>query len=157
MRKLSAMSVLLIVSAFLPRLYCQKVVTTIDIDGKYLRITDDVIKKSAEKVVEVAEVRSNLSEGEVKDLAERLRLFERTETNPHLTFKGGDISFWHRQKMREDDLTLEFQARRAILEAADKQGFVIRDQGVLSWAAQQVMGDIQAEKIRLKKASKAKK
>ena len=79
---------------------------------------------------------------EVKKLAEDFGLLKETRTNPHLSFLGGDIAFWHEQELSEDRLKLEFAARKIVLEAADKQGVVIDDQGKLSWAAQRIMADM---------------
>ena len=88
---------------------------------------------------------------EVKKLAQEFLLFQETATNPQLGFLGGDISYWCEQSVGERRLRLEFAARRLVLEAADKQKVRIRDQGKLSWAAQQVIPDIIDEQQRMRR------
>lgn len=80
----------------------------------------------------------------VENLAKEFRLRTAPQRNPHLAFRRGDLSYWCEEKLSETELRLEFAARRIVLDAADKSGAVIRDQGVLSWAAQRVMPDIKA-------------
>ncbi|HKO95731.1 MAG TPA: hypothetical protein VJU86_01985 [Pyrinomonadaceae bacterium] len=59
--------------------------------------------------------------------------------NPRLVFTTEDINYWFTKKLDESRLTLEFAARKLILEQADEQRVVISDRKMLDEAAQQVM------------------
>ncbi len=86
----------------------------------------------------VIENPAKLMKDEVRDLARFYGLFERTKTNPHLRFKEGDISYWYEQNLTEDELKLEFETRRRVLERANQQGRRIPSQGDLSHSAEQL-------------------
>lgn len=131
--------------------WAQKVIT---IDGQPLNIAAAQIDSGAKLAgPPSAGQRSGgskaLSEGDIRKLAETFGLMTETRTNPHLGFLDGDISYWAQQNLSVDRLKLEFGARRTVLEAADKQRIVIADQGKLSWAAQQIVADIQKARLAL--------
>jgi len=92
----------------------------------------------------------NLTKEEVRALAEAVGLLQETETNPHLAFLGGDIAYWSEQAISLDRLRMEFAARKAVLDAANRDKVIIDDQGKLSWAAQEIMAHVLKEKARQK-------
>jgi hypothetical protein len=91
--------------------------------------------------------RNSLSKNEVCGLVQFYGLFRRWSTNPHLSFREGDVSYWYEQELTERDLCREFESRRTILEMAEEQEKIIENQGDLSHRAQQV----QASKLGDKK------
>lgn len=77
-----------------------------------------------------------LNKHQIRELADKYDLRKRTEVNPHLRFKDGDISFWEEQNLAAWELEFEFLARQQLLKAADEQEVTIPTQGDLSqWAA----------------------
>jgi len=84
-------------------------------------------------------VEQQLSKDDVRLLAKEFGLLETPSVNPHLAFNENDISQWYKRQLDETTLKLEFAARKAVLEAADKQGVAIRDDAMLSQAASQVL------------------
>lgn len=119
--------------------------------------SDTSSKNEPDKMVETK--KKKLTKGDIKELAREFGLLEETEINPHLSFLAGDIAYWYEQELSEARLRLEFAARKAVLEAADRQRIVIGDQGKLSWSSQQIMADLIKERNRIIKTedSKAKK
>jgi len=85
---------------------------------------------------------TNPSITDIRKLADSFGLLNETQVNPHLSFLGGDISYWHEQGVSLQRLNLEFAARKVVLTAADRDGVVISDQGQLSFAAQQIMAEM---------------
>lgn len=69
---------------------------------------------------------------EVRALARFYGLQQDWPTNPHLRLLGGDISYWHEQGLTEARLKAEFEARRQVLEEAERTGRRIATQGDLS-------------------------
>ena len=80
-----------------------------------------------------------VTQPEIAALAEHFGLTQRTDTNPHLVFHDGDISYWSEQNLTWIEYVIEFGSRRVVLGAADQCGVLLRDQGMLSWAAQRYM------------------
>ena len=91
-----------------------------------------------------------LSKDDIRKLADFYDLTKRRITNPHLRMKEGDISYWYEQGLSEDEIRLEFESRRIILERAERNHQVIDTQGDLSYLAQK----IQAQLIRRNSNSK---
>ena len=83
-----------------------------------------------------------LTRTEVRRLAEFYGLTQRRKVNPHLRFLEGDISYWFEQRLSEDELKLEFESRRIILDRAEKSGEVISTQGDLSYLAETEQPDL---------------
>ena len=139
---------------FAPSAYAQRVADytrTITIDTQALMVTATEIREVAKQARQTdspqkPSPQTKLSKGDVRRLATTFGLLTEMRTNPHLGFLDGDIAYWEEQNRSEDRLTLEFAARRIILDAADKQRLVIGDQGKLSWAAQQIMADLLKER-----------
>ena len=129
----------------------QSVAISINIDGNTLPLTASVIKEAAHRPADVQlpsdSHNRKLTVSEVKELAVAYGLLTETPPNIHLGFLDGDIEYWVKQGLTENRYRLEFAARRAVLDAAQTAGVVIKDQGTLSWAAQQVM----AETIKARK------
>lgn len=91
-----------------------------------------------------------LGKGQIKDLAKRFNLLERKKINPHLRLLDGDISYWYEQGLSLDELIRHFEARKAVLDAADRDRVLINHQGELSWAAAQIMAALLRAKSKLK-------
>lgn len=85
-----------------------------------------------------------LSRDEIRNLADFYELTKSWKFNPHLKFKDGDISYWHKQGLTENEIKLEFDSRRIVLEQAEKKHQTIDNQGNLSSLAQK----IQAKMLR---------
>ncbi len=113
-----------------------------ELDNQSLCLNAEQISMGAEKAIKDTFKSQLLSKNEVRQLALEYGLTAETAINPHLKFLGGDISFWFEQEISEHRLRLEFAARKAILDAADKTEVIIRDQGMLAWAAQNIMADM---------------
>lgn len=87
-----------------------------------------------------------LSLADVKNLVAEFKLDKPTAQNPKLAFSDDQIVQWYEKRLNETALRYEFVARRIILEAADKQKVPIRDQDMLSHAAQDVIARMKEEK-----------
>jgi len=122
----------------------------LSIDGETIEFVKEKVIPVVKKTI-VKNPKSRLSEGGIKKVANEFQLLKETDFNPHLSLLGGDIAFWYEQKLSENRLRLEFAARKIILDAADESGVVIKDQGVLAWAAQQLMKNLLLQKKELKK------
>lgn len=120
----------------------------LNIDGEYVSFEQEKITPVIKKMV-VKEPKSRLSEADIKRIAEEFHLQKETATNPHLIMMAGDIAHWYEQNLGENNLRLQFAARKVILDAAEGSSVVIKDQGVLSWAAQQIMRNLLLEKKNL--------
>ena len=131
----------------------------IDMDGEIISIQSKSILQKAKILVESSKEskKQNLTKSKIKKLAIEYKLLTETDTNPHLSFLGGDISYWYEQKLSERRYRLEFSARQIVLEEADKSGIVIEDQGKLSWAAQQIIAKLLKAQAQIRKEQKAKK
>jgi hypothetical protein len=79
---------------------------------------------------------------EVRTLARDLGLMNEISPNIHLSFLDGDISYWTEQRLNKKRLTLEFIARKAVLDAASLNNIIIPTQGDLSYYSQQIIGKI---------------
>ena len=73
-----------------------------------------------------------LGENDVIGLIEEFGLFDGTPPNGDLAFTEGDITFWVDEKMTEDELRVEFAARRTVLDSAEKHNIVFPKQAHLS-------------------------
>ena len=89
-----------------------------------------------------------LSKAQIKKLAKRFNLLESKKINPHLRLLDGDISYWYEQGLSLDELVRHFEARKAVLDAADRDRVIINDQGELSWAAAQLMATLLRAKAK---------
>lgn len=120
------------------------VVVGIPIGGRLLNVRESDIRRIVERSRPlVTPVGGQPTKAQVKELAKMIGLLDSPRINPHLRFLDGDISYWYEQELRLDELRMHFAARKAVLDAADRDGVVIADQGVLSWAAGPVMANEQ--------------
>lgn len=130
----------------------QSVVIYININGSTLPLTASVINVATHRPADVQLTSDShnrkLTVSEVKELAVAYGLLTETPPNIHLCFLDGDIEFWAKQGLTENRYRLEFAARKAVLDAAQISGVVIKDHGTLASAAQQVM----AETIKARKS-----
>ena len=126
-------------------------ITEITLGDKTFEISEDKISLEAKKIHDLvlADSSTEISKAKVRELAKDLGLMSEIKINPHLRFIGGDISYWYEQNLGFNELALQFIARKVILDAADAQKIVIKDQGELSWLAQQIMGNILEKKALL--------
>jgi hypothetical protein len=140
--------------------YAQPVVSykDVEIKGKIITFNPQKVRVWVQKLISKDATRKNLSKEDIKRLAVQFELTKSTNTNPHLKYKEGDVSFWYKHHVEygvnEDDLKLEFAARKAVLEAADDMKVIIDTQGDLSHAAQQIMADMLRAKEHLIQSSK---
>jgi hypothetical protein len=100
-----------------------------------------------EKASKVHAPNGKPSEKLIRELARAIGLIKETDTNPHLSFLDGDIAYWSEQQLNWERLKLEFAARKAVLDAADKKHIFINDQGTLSCASQPIMAEVLKEDI----------
>lgn len=108
-----------------------------DSDGKLIGIDVNAkkIPKEALDRLPSKKDEQKLNKSQVRELAKEYRLLERAETNPHLRFKDGDISYWAEQDVAAWEMNIEFLARQLLLEVADRDEATIPAQGDLShWA-----------------------
>ena len=80
---------------------------------------------------------------EISRLAAEFGLFEKTNINPDLAYKSGDIGYWAGQNKTRRDLVLEFASRRLILDIADREGIEIPKMGDLSFWAELARPDLE--------------
>jgi len=80
-----------------------------------------------------------LSKNDVRILARQNDLLTPTKTNPHLVFQDGDIAWWFDRDLSAAQLNIQFQARRAVLQEADRKNEYIPEQGDLSFKAEQLI------------------
>jgi transcriptional regulator with XRE-family HTH domain len=80
-----------------------------------------------------------LGKAQIKKLAKMFHLLDSRKINQHLRYNDGDISFWYEQGLSLDELIMQFGARKVVLDAADRSGTVIDDQGTLSLVATRVV------------------
>jgi hypothetical protein len=121
----------------------------INMDGQRLPVSMGDIQqsvKAAQTSTPQGDTSGKLSKDQIKQLAKDVGLLTETKTNPHLSFLDGDIAYWEEQKLSLTRLRLEFAARKAVLDAADKAKVIIDDQGKLSWASQKIMANVLKEK-----------
>jgi len=85
---------------------------------------------------------NRLTKEDVRDLARFYGLFTRWKVNPQLRFQEGDISYWYEQKRSEQELKVEFESRKIVLERAEKHGNCIETQGDLSYYAEQAQSEM---------------
>ncbi len=125
----------------------------INMDGEEFSVkSEQIVKKTGEILAHNKKVkRAKLSKAKIKKIAKEYNLFEETETNPHLSFLDGDISYWYEQELSEKRYRLEFSARMMVLQASDESAVIIEDQGKLSWAAQQVIAKMLKAQADIKK------
>jgi hypothetical protein len=86
-----------------------------------------------------------LSKDDVMKLAEDLGLLERSRVNPGLVFRDDDARELSNRPLDETQVRLELAARKAVLEAADRQGVVISNAANLSQAVSIVLPIIVAQ------------
>lgn len=117
------------------------VVVGINIRNQPLRVRKSDIQRVVElsRHIPITAVNDQITEAEVRELAQGFGLLERTRVNPNLRFLGGDISYWGEQGLTLDEMKLQFAARKTVLDAADREGVKIVNQGTLSHVAAQVM------------------
>lgn len=143
--------------------YAQPVVSykDVEIKGKIITFSPQKVRVWVQKLISKDTTKKKLSKDDIERLAVEFELTKSTRTNPHLKYKEGDISYWYKQHVKygvnEEDLKLEFAARKAVLEAADDKKVIIDTQGDLSHAAQQIMADMLREKENLTQPSKRNK
>ncbi len=82
------------------------------------------------------------SKAEIRQLAKFYNLFNTWKVNPHLSFQAGDISYFYEQELSLEQLKIEFESRRIVLERAEKSGKIIDTQGDLSYYAEQVQSEL---------------
>lgn len=121
----------------------------LSIDGETVEFKKEKVTSVIKKTI-IDKPRERLSEGEIRKIAEEFQLFNETEFNPHLALLSGDIAFWYEQRKNENAIRREFAARRIILDAAEESEVVIKDNGVLAWASQQIMRNLILERKNLK-------
>ncbi len=85
---------------------------------------------------------AKLTRLEVNDLADFYELTRKWPGNPHLQFDDGDISYWYQRGLSEQELRKQFEARRLILQRAEKSGRKIPTKGDLSALAEQIVADL---------------
>jgi hypothetical protein len=120
-------------------------VKTINIGGKDIRFSNDDFKKNFEKgqaATPTGDTSGKVSKQQIKELAEQIGLLQESETNPHLSFLPGDIAYWFETGLSLKQLRLQFSARKAVIDAADRAKVRIADQGKLSWASQEIMAQM---------------
>ncbi len=127
-----------------------------DLGGELLQVPSEVIRTRSVIAVDfehgqdqpLGDLPQNKMEckARVKQIARDLGMLEETETNPHLRYLDGDISYWCEQEgLSEKTLVRELATRRAVLDAADQQGLIIDDHGKLSHVAGQLAADFLRE------------
>ncbi len=89
-----------------------------------------------------------LERAQIKNFAQAFKLLESRKINKHLRYNDGDISFWYEQDLSPDELIFQFAARKAILDAADRCGVIIDDQGKLSLVATRVISFLHQSKAK---------
>jgi hypothetical protein len=80
-----------------------------------------------------------LTKEEVKSLAKELGLLDTPKVNPDLAFNDDDASNLLKRRADDAELKRELAARKAVLDAADKQEVVIRDRNTLSHVVAQFL------------------
>ena len=83
-----------------------------------------------------------ISRQKIREIAKAYGLFTEKKCNPHLSFLDGDISYWHEQNLSIERYKLEFASRAIVLKDAEVPCVTIKDQGTLSWAAQQIAAQL---------------
>ncbi|MCK5056371.1 MAG: hypothetical protein KAT34_06940 [Candidatus Aminicenantes bacterium] len=116
-----------------------RIVITINMDGYIVPVSSEDVNRAKNLMRNSPIKKGRLSSGNVKKLAKYYGLLEETATNPQLSFLGGDIAYWAKHGENMEKLNREFASRLAMLDAADRAGIVIADQGKLSWAAEQLI------------------
>ena len=102
-------------------------------------IVDNTAKAPAELLSLLPQKDPNvLTKIQIRDVAQKNRLFTVWEVNPGLRFQDGDISYWYEQKLPAWDLELQFLARRIVIERAEEAKGRIPSQGDLSALSQPV-------------------
>lgn len=133
----------------------------LEVDNKIIRFKKQDLKSIAQKNIkesnQTADNNKKADRNEIKELAKEYGLLEESKMNPHLSYLDGDIAYWDEQGLSIGRLRLEFAARKAVLDAADKSGVIIADQGKLSWAAQKIMAQILKEQQEILKKEKESK
>ena len=76
---------------------------------------------------------TRLSRDAIRQLAQEHDLFGPWRTNGHLCFNDGDIRWWSEQARDGWEIELEFLARKVLLQAAERDLLIIKDQGTLSY------------------------
>lgn len=110
-----------------------------------------VRKSDIQRVVELirqlpqASSSSQPTEPQVRDLADKLGLLESRKVNPQLIFLSGYLSSWVESGLTLDELKMQFAARRAVLDAADRDDVKIKDQGTFSFVAGRVIAELPSD------------
>jgi|WetSurMetagenome_2_1015567.scaffolds.fasta_scaffold261128_1 hypothetical protein len=73
-----------------------------------------------------------LTKEEIRQVAEKNRLFNDWDINPVLRFQDGDISAFSKEDLPAWNIELQFLARRIVIEAAEREKAKIPSQGDLS-------------------------
>lgn len=74
----------------------------------------------------------SLSFEEITSLANEYKLNNRKGVNEHLSFSIGDFNFWVNKNLSREDVKLQFDARKRILDNAEKENRKIETQGDLA-------------------------
>ncbi|KAA3655948.1 MAG: hypothetical protein DWQ04_32500 [Chloroflexi bacterium] len=120
---------------------------TITIDNQQIIIYAEGVQEQITRFLSGSVKNDMLSRKQVKQLTQEFGLLKATNTNPHLRYVEGDISYWHEQRLGIDELKLQFIARKIVLDVCERQSVIISDHGKLSWSAQQIMAMV----LRIKK------
>ena len=113
----------------------------INIDGTDLEIQKSTIDEFA-SVKPLVSSDGKISRQKIREIAKAYGLFTEKKCNPHLSFLDGDISYWHEQNLSIERYKLEFASRAIVLKDAEVPCVTIKDQGTLSWAAQQIAAQL---------------
>jgi hypothetical protein len=85
---------------------------------------------------------NKLTKSEVRDIVNFYGLFTEWKVNPQLRFLDSDVSYWFEKGLSETILKKQFEARRIVLDRAEKSGVKYPTQGDLSHAAEQILSTL---------------
>jgi DNA-binding XRE family transcriptional regulator len=113
----------------------------INIDSGQIKILREDISSTIQLVHSLQDsiTSEGLGKAQIKEIAQVFTLQESRKINGHLRYNDGDISFWYEQDLSLDELIFQFAARKVVLDAADRSGVNIDDQGTLSLVATRVI------------------
>jgi hypothetical protein len=114
--------------------FANRIHITKNADGQMKTVIVNTNEKVTQEMLDLLPKKdeNKLSKIQIRKLAEDQRLFNDWEVNPVLQFQDGDISYWYEQSLPAWKLQLQFLARRAVLEVAEKEEATIPSQGDLS-------------------------
>ena len=79
---------------------------------------------------------NRLTREEIRQLASFYGLFTHWKVNPHLTYQDGDIAYWFEKGLTLENLRMEFDTRRKVLQDAERTLKKLSSQSELSHAAE---------------------